>query len=61
MRTKPKQRSSALDVELSQIFGDIIFDDILVEEAVREAKKAFTMIRQDVLYRNNDFLDMEDE
>ncbi len=61
MKTKTNQRRSSTDDELFQIFGDIILDDMLLEEAVYEAKRAFTFINQDALNRNNNFLEMEDE
>lgn len=61
MKTKTNQRRSSTDDELFQIFGDIILDNMLLEEAVYDAKRAFTFIKQDALYRNNNFLDMEDE
>lgn len=61
MKTKTNQRISELDSELSQIFGDVLIDDTSIEDAVREAKLAFRLIKQDALYRNNHFLDMEDE
>lgn len=61
MKTKTNQRRSSTDDELFQIFGDIILDDMLLEEAVYDAKRAFTLIKQDALYRKNNFLDMEDE
>jgi hypothetical protein len=40
--------------QLFKIFSAVFSDDVeAVNEAMRDAKKAFTYIRQDALYRNN--------
>ena len=59
MKTKAKSKRTSLDDELFKIFSDIFSEDVTYEE-VREAKKAFSMIRQDVLYRSNDLLNKEE-
>ncbi|MGQ0828923.1 MAG: hypothetical protein ACT4ON_11090 [Bacteroidota bacterium] len=46
--------------QLFRIFNDIFSnDEAAVNEAVADAKRAFTYIRQDVLYQNNNFLEEE--
>lgn len=52
MKTQ-KQYKTSLDRELFNLFKEIYSDEGAVEDAVIDAKKAFSYIRQDVLYRAN--------
>lgn len=47
---------------LFKIYNDLFAEDIqATDEAVREAKKAFSYIKQDALYWMDNFLEAEDE
>lgn len=50
MKTKRKQNSTTLDNELSGIFQSFYEDADQSDAAVREAKRAYSFIKQDVLY-----------
>ena len=47
MKTKTKNRKSLVDDELFKIFGDMVLDEMSLEEAVYNAKKAFILVSQD--------------
>lgn len=50
MKTQ-KQYKTSLDRELFNLFREIYSDEGAAEDAVRDAKKAFSFIRHDSLYR----------
>lgn len=60
MKTKITRKDSALDDELFKIFSDLFSDNTELIHTVRDAKKAFSLISQDALYRDK-FLDKNDE
>lgn len=51
MKTKRKQNIS-VNNELYNIFRDICQNEETVSEYIRDARKAFSLVQKDALYRN---------
>lgn len=51
MKTNKKTNRSPIEREIRAMFKDVYNDDVLAEEAVKESIRAFSLVKQDVLYR----------
>ena len=47
-----KTKSKKIDQQLYNLFKDVFTDEEEIMEAIRDTKKAFSMVQADVLYRN---------
>lgn len=51
MKTNRKPKSSLIDNQLYNLFKDVYEDNEEINSAVRDAKKAFSFIQRDAVYR----------
>ena len=56
MKTK---KHTKVDQEMMNLFKEIYQDEDSYDSAVKDAKKAFSYVKQDVLYRSMDFNNQE--
>lgn len=53
MKTNKKINRSPIERELRNLYMEIYNDDELTEEAVRDSLRAYSLVKQDVLYRKS--------
>ena len=53
-----KTRHKKIDNQLYNLFKDVITDEDEINEAIKDAKKAFLLVQQDVVYKEQ-FLNEE--
>lgn len=53
MKTNKKINRSPIERELRNLYMEIYNDNELVEDAVRDSLRAYSLVKQDVLYRKS--------
>lgn len=53
MKTNKKTNRSPIERELRNLYMEIYNDDALTEEAVRDSLRAYSLVKQDILYRKS--------
>ena len=51
MKTNKKSHSTQNDRKLFNLFKEVLGDDTAAEEAVKDAKKTFMLVRQDAIFK----------
>ena len=59
MRHERKNNNSPLDAELINAFKETFQDEGLFEEAINDARIAFSYVRKDVLWKNEELTNEE--